>query len=120
MKKKKGLILVAAIAGAAAVICGIAGIRQYLAEQEAGGGYDKVREAVRTEEPEEKTEDPESPEIPIDFDALQKRNPDAYAWITVPGTPIDYPILQDPDDNSYYLTETAEKVLFILAVYDIL
>ena len=36
MKKKKGLILVAAIAGAAAVICGIAGIRQYLAEQEAG------------------------------------------------------------------------------------
>ena len=30
------------------------------------------------------------------------RNPDVYAWITVPGTEIEYPILQHPSDNSYY------------------
>ena len=29
-------------------------------------------------------------------------NPDVYAWITVPGTEIEYPILQHPSDNSYY------------------
>lgn len=109
MKKKKGRILASVIAGAAAVICGIAGIRQYLAEKEAGSGYDEVRKVVRTEEPEEATDGSETPEIPVDFEALQKRNPDAYAWITVPGTPIDYPILQDPDDNSYYLTHTIDR-----------
>ena len=44
----------------------------------------------------------------IDFDALQERNPDIYAWIEVPGTNIDYPIVQHPTDNSYYLTHTID------------
>ena len=61
MKKKKGRILASVIAGAAAVICGIAGIRQYLAEKEAGSGYDEVRKVVRTEEPEEATDGSETP-----------------------------------------------------------
>lgn len=34
----------------------------------------------------------------------EKTNPDIYAWITIPDTKIDYPILQSPDDNGYYLT----------------
>lgn len=38
----------------------------------------------------------------IDFDALKKINPDVYAWITIEGTQIDYPILQNEEDN-YYL-----------------
>lgn len=41
--------------------------------------------------------------IPVKFDELQSVNPDVYAWITVPGTEIDYPILQHASDNSYYL-----------------
>ena len=41
--------------------------------------------------------------IPVKFEELQSVNPDVYAWITVPGTEIDYPILQHPSDNSYYL-----------------
>lgn len=44
----------------------------------------------------------------IDFEALQAWNPDIYAWIEVPGTNIDYPIVQHPEDNSYYLTRTVE------------
>lgn len=44
----------------------------------------------------------------IDFDVLQKRNPDVYAWIEVPGTNVDYPILQHATDNSYYLTHTID------------
>lgn len=39
----------------------------------------------------------------IDFDYLKTLNEDIYAWITVPGTIIDYPILQHPTDDSYYL-----------------
>lgn len=43
----------------------------------------------------------------VDFNQLKGQNPDIYAWITVPGTGIDYPVLQkrdaeDPYDN-YYL-----------------
>lgn len=40
---------------------------------------------------------------PIDFEKLQEIAPDAYAWITVPGTQIDYPIVQHPTDNTFYL-----------------
>ena len=40
---------------------------------------------------------------PIDFEKLQEIAPDAYAWITVPGTQIDYPVVQHPTDNTFYL-----------------
>ena len=39
------------------------------------------------------------PENPKNFDELQKENPDIYAWITVPGTLVDYPVLQSGDDK---------------------
>lgn len=54
----------------------------------------------------------ESGEIKIDFELQQAQNPDIYAWITVPGTGIDYPVLQksgteDIYDN-YYLDHKAD------------
>ena len=40
----------------------------------------------------------------IDFAGLQSRkNADIYAWISVPGTNIDYPVLRHPTDDGYYL-----------------
>ncbi len=39
----------------------------------------------------------------IEFVELQALNPDVYAWISIPGTVIEYPILQHATDNSYYL-----------------
>ena len=47
-------------------------------------------------------------EIPIDFSVLQEKNPDIYAWILIPGTGVDYPILQSSTDQAYYLNHTAE------------
>lgn len=32
------------------------------------------------------------------------QNPDVYAWLTVEGTRIDYPIAQHPLDDTYYLS----------------
>ncbi len=44
------------------------------------------------------------PEKNIDFTALrQEQNEHIYAWITVPGTAIDYPVLQHPEIFGYYL-----------------
>lgn len=47
--------------------------------------------------------------IPIDFDALQEINKDIYAWIEVAGTNVDYPILQNEEDNTLYLDHSVEK-----------
>lgn len=48
------------------------------------------------------------PEKNIDWDALHDQNPDIYAWIYVPGTNIDYPILQHPEEKSYYLNHNID------------
>lgn len=42
-------------------------------------------------------------DIPIDFQNLQSENPDVYAWIQIPGTAIDYPVVQHETDELYYL-----------------
>lgn len=44
------------------------------------------------------------PEKTVDFAELQENtNEDIYAWIYIPDTKIDYPVLQHPTDNYYYL-----------------
>ena len=53
-------------------------------------------------------EEEESEVIPIDFDKLQETSPEAYAWIVVPDTQIDYPIVQSSDDNTFYLNHNPE------------
>ena len=50
-------------------------------------------------------------EIPIDFQSLWTDCPDAYAWIRIPGTKIDYPVCQLAEgDQSFYLNHRADKV----------
>lgn len=45
---------------------------------------------------------------PIDFKTLQAENPDICAWLEIPGTKINYPILYREGDNSYYLTRNSD------------
>ena len=69
-------------------------------ETVVGNQKEETAEAAETTEP--------SPllgyEIPakdVDIEALQeKENQDIYAWLTIPGTVIDYPVLQHPEDPS--------------------
>ncbi|MGN0660189.1 MAG: class B sortase [Oscillospiraceae bacterium] len=50
------------------------------------------------------------PENPVDFKALQATNKDVYAWISVPGCEIEYPILQSFEENDdFYLHHNLEK-----------
>ena len=47
-------------------------------------------------------------ELFADIDALQDVNPDIFAWIKVPGTKIDYPVVQHPTDDEFYLKHGAD------------
>jgi len=85
-----------------------------------------LKEAARKREEEEKEnsikeppieensgdsiEEPIEPpyESPIDFEYWRGINPDVVAYIKVPGTNIDYPILYDAEDNLRYLHESID------------
>lgn len=60
-----------------------------------------VPPAPSAEETLQPTEEPVV--IPVDFDYWQGINPEVYAFISVPGTNVEYPILQHDGDNGYYL-----------------
>lgn len=55
--------------------------------------------------PDKKSDKKEKLMNPIDWGKLLKTNADVYAWIRVPGTDIDYPILQASmkREDDYYL-----------------
>lgn len=109
MKKRKIIALICLGLG---LTCGAIGIYKYIEEKNAGKEYEKLQQEIVKEEPkpvEEPEPEPVSKvEIPIDFAALQQQNPDVYAWIQVPGTEVDYPILQSSNDNTYYLNHTID------------
>ncbi len=57
------------------------------------------------------------PEIPVDFTALQEKNPDIYAWIKIDGTTVDYPVCQNNEDDNYYLSHTWERVKLRMVLF---
>lgn len=74
----------------------------------------KAEEAAREAEEEEEKLPEVDPALrlpnTVDFAALWDQNEDVYAWITIPGTLVDYPILQHPTDDEYYLNHTIDHV----------
>ncbi len=111
MKKKA---IISYLLGAVALICLIVGGMHFMREQKAGKEYENIQEEAKEEaepeiEPEAEAEEEEPLEIPIDFATLQAENPDIYAWITIPGTNVDYPILRREGDNAYYLNHSVDQ-----------
>lgn len=117
MKKKLWLYIGLVLLIIGLIFAGI-GIKQYLEEKNAGDDYEKIKSDISTVEttsqpddtPDVKSTDEkkEPVVIPVDLDKLMKKYPDVYAWIRIPGTDIDYPIVQSENDNSYYLNHTIE------------
>ena len=81
----------------------------------------KTEAVTRNEEEEEEEEEAWQDRLPkvdpslqlpntVDFAALWEQNEDVYAWITVPGTLVDYPVLQHPTDDEYYLHHTIDHI----------
>ncbi len=54
---------------------------------------------------------------PVDFQELWKVNPDVAGWLTIPGTRIDYPILQAENNEKYLHTDMEGKESTAGAIY---
>ena len=72
-----------------------------------------VKEATAAVADRGATQQPEAEQgyvSPIDFAALEAMNEDIYAWLYIPGTDINHPVLQSVrGDNDYYLTHTVDR-----------
>ena len=55
------------------------------------------------------TAEPELPENPVNFSKQQAVNDEIYAWIYVPNTNVNYPILQSRVDDLYYLRRGLDR-----------
>ena len=40
-------------------------------------------------------------DLKVDWDALKAINPDVVAWVYIPGTPVNYPVVQGKDNDEY-------------------
>lgn len=61
-----------------------------------------------TEPPTEPTE-PTEPTILPEYQAVYALNNDLVGWINIPGTNIDYPVMQTPNRKDYYLYRNFDK-----------
>ena len=64
---------------------------------------ENVAQEVQTEDSELEQKGIEIPQKNLNWKKLKGVNQDIYAWIYIPGTGVDYPVLQHPSDDSYYL-----------------
>ena len=107
--KKKILIAIGIVLIIIGLLLGGFGLRNYLAEENAGETYEDLKVEFDIEP---LVDIPQLEigeiEIPVDIESLTSQYPDIYAWITIPGTRIDYPIVQHPSDNAYYLNHTVD------------
>ena len=49
-----------------------------------------------------------TPEIMVQYRELHDTNPDMVGWLTIPDTPVDYPVMYKEGDNDWYLNHNFE------------
>lgn len=120
-KKKQNkllyIILLMVLAVVLAVVIGVMAFKRDAEEEE----QPKEPSAQTQEEKKPEVSEPEEekvdilaelgitvPEKDLDWEALWEENEDIYGWIYIPGTPVDYPILQHPTDNEFYLNHNLD------------
>ena len=107
--KKKIVIIAGLILLIAGIVLGCFGLSNYLEEKLAGHDYENLKVEFDIEPVLDIPKMDDGPvEVPIDFQSLTAQYPDIYAWIYIPGTNVNYPILQREGDNGYYLNHTYE------------
>ncbi len=115
--KENKKILIIAVIIAAVVLLGAAGggicfflnsgSQEQTAEEPVQADPEVAQQEYEVMKEEVSAESDDPMQRKIDFEALQEINPDVYAWISIPGTNIDYPVLQSATEaDDYYLNTT--------------
>ena len=121
---KKAVILVVLVACATGI-----GISAYMLASYYNDGK-KAEETFNTIRPfdnndEEKLKEPYDSELAEKYRKLYEENNDFAAWIRIPETDVDYPVMQNIDDMEYYLkrdfykNESSAGTLFLSEFTDI-
>lgn len=113
------------------ILIGIVAVWGYkiIVENRANSKYEEIQNTVNSvpkqaeteaviieteteEETETETEEVQNafdiPEKNLDWASLYAENKDIYAWIYIPGTQVDYPVLQSATDDTYYLNHNID------------
>ena len=106
--KKKIIIISTTLLAIVGVVVSCWFLFEYAPEKNAGEMYEDLKVDLGVGPVLDVPEIDEDDINPIDFKALTEKYPDAYAWIRIPGTNVDYPIVQREGDNSYYLNHTID------------
>lgn len=105
-RSKMAFRLLTAMTAAALLCAGCAG-RKNGEEPESLTQTEKGTDSAWKEQPKSGIAGETAADTAVDFEALQAENPDIYAWLYIPGTGIDDPLLQSPEADDYYETHNA-------------
>ena len=114
--KNRLMIAGAALCAALFLFSGAMLAREYLDQKQSAEAFDEVAELVK--------EDVELPTLELADDPVQEpeeltafekyadvyaQNSDLVGWISIPGTRIDYPVMQTKDNPNFYLKHAFDK-----------
>ena len=105
--KKKGVLPLVVLL--VVFLCGAIGGAGYLLWQKLGADHITSQEVAAADSGESAQEEAPKVKNPIDFEALQKENPEIYAWVSIPGTKVDTAVLQSATDDNYYLNHNERR-----------
>ena len=100
--KSKYLMIGAAVCAALFLFSGIMLCRQYADGKQATEAFEQVAALVETKP---------LPELTAfeKYRAVQEQNSDFVGWLSIPGTNIDYPVMQTVDNPNFYLKRGFDK-----------
>lgn len=104
--RRYGKFLIAGVCLLVLLYCGIRLYNIFSAYAQGDREYQSVTDAVAGD----KGKDPGGAEenFSFDYQKLYAQNKDAVGWLRMPGTAINYPVVQG-EDNTYYLSHTFLK-----------
>lgn len=86
----------------------------YLVQYYQGARHgEEIQEIGVTEIPVVDLDDtPEVVDLPVNFSALRDVNSDVYAWVVIPGTAINYPVLHRAGDDAFYSNHSSDGAYY--------
>lgn len=97
------VVLIAVGVGGFANVAWQQGEMDRAAQQQANTPEPATPEQVQPAQPEDSRV-----QNPINFAELKEQNPEVYAWIYVPGTDVNLPVVQSTTDDNFYLNHNID------------